>query len=174
MAEGRPGRALIRLGRDTLVQLLGLPDGMRVVAVNPDFPSSSILLMVESADLPQAPPDTAPPELGGYASTEYLLDCEGEDEGRGRLWVRWQWWPASDTPPVPEHYMCGIARCSEQGVMAIATRTRRSVADRESRWGALLLCATHSAAPPDSWREWKEGASDAVPDRPGVTARPSQ
>jgi hypothetical protein len=88
--EGR-GRAVLHINHRVLKSLLHLPAGMGIAAVVSDFMRSSVVLLVESADLPEMPPGTTFPELDGEFRAE-IKDGPGWSSPTG--WWRWAWSPA--------------------------------------------------------------------------------
>lgn len=55
-------RAVIHLSESDLVAFLGLPDGLRVVAVSTDFRMLALSLLVEGDDLEPVTESAEPPE----------------------------------------------------------------------------------------------------------------
>ena len=58
-------RAIIRLGENEIRALLNLPDGMRVIGVNANWPMSAVDVMVEDDRLSEVAPHMEPPILAG-------------------------------------------------------------------------------------------------------------
>lgn len=159
----RPGRALVYLAEETVADLVGLPEGMRVVGVAGDLPTLSVVLLVESDDLEPVPPAHTPPTLAGACDVEYHLDDGGGDDDRRRLWVRWRWRRGQPPEPPRHGYGCGFGWCDAPARTALSVRTRRDVYSPQTRPGALLLCDLHAGTPPAGWDDQRPESAGGEP-----------
>jgi hypothetical protein len=94
--RARMGRALVYLNHQTLESLLHMPDGTEVAAVTHDFMRNSVVLLVESEDLPEVPPGAVLPELDGHFEAEWKDDPDGSSWSG---WHRWVWTSAESAGP---------------------------------------------------------------------------
>ena len=151
----RPGRAVVRLGEDTVARLLCLPEGRRVVGGGADWERLAISVLVDGAGLPPRVEGAVPPELGGTAGLDVLVD------GDGVPWVRWVWMPDRLDGPPPT---CGYGQaepCGRPPAGAFAARARLGVTGPVfPRPVAVVQCEEHwTKAPAD----WPESTPDAGP-----------
>ncbi len=65
-------RALVLLDEQLIANILGLPEGVRVIGIRDDFARLGVMVMVEGDSLDPVPEGVEPPRLRG--EWEYLAD----------------------------------------------------------------------------------------------------
>ena len=72
--------ALVRITPDTIANMLDLPEGVHVVGVTADFPTTSLVVMLQSDRFPEVDSNAEPPIIGSSMTTKIITPASGSSE----------------------------------------------------------------------------------------------